>query len=224
MKLTEGRQRSHEYQSLLYDYYLSGVPASVTDDPVASALVEARAIAPAELDIVRLSLLAEQGDARAQKELGARYEDGRGGLAQNDAEAVRWLRPAAQQGDPDAQHRLGLMYADGRGLVQDEAEAVWWFRQAADQGDADAQHGRGLVYAEGRGVQQDDGDAIEWFRLAAAQDHAGAQLNLGFIVRPRPQRGAGLRRSQTVVPAGRRTGRADSSRRRDVRGGARRAR
>src|SRR6516162_345513 len=75
--------------------------------------------------------LAEQGEAVAQATLGSMYEDGLGGLEQD--EAVKWYRRAAEQGNADAQIRLGVMYVDGRGgLAQDDAEAVKWYRRAAE--------------------------------------------------------------------------------------------
>ncbi len=49
---------------------------------------------------------AEQGDAKAQFNLGVMYSDGRG-VPQNDAEAVKWFRLAAEQGDASAQYNLG---------------------------------------------------------------------------------------------------------------------
>ena len=49
---------------------------------------------------------AEQGYAAAQNELGGMYEQGRGGLAQDEAEAVRWYRKAAEQGDASARSKL----------------------------------------------------------------------------------------------------------------------
>jgi TPR repeat protein len=58
------------------------------------------------------------------------YEDGLGGLEQDEAEAVKWYRRAAEQGNADAQMRLGVMYGDGRGgLAEDYAEAVKWYRR-----------------------------------------------------------------------------------------------
>ena len=76
---------------------------------------------------------AEQGDATAQCNLGIMYEFGKG-VAQDDAEAVKWYRLAAEQGDAHGQYSLGLMYELGRGVAQDYAEAMRWYRQAADQG------------------------------------------------------------------------------------------
>ena len=65
------------------------------------------------------------------------YERGAGGLAKDEAEAVRWYKKAAEQGDAIGQANLGLMYERGAGgLTKDEAEAVRWYKKAAEQGDA----------------------------------------------------------------------------------------
>jgi len=58
---------------------------------------------------------ADQGDAKAQDNLGAMYATGRG-VPRDDAEAVKWFRRAAIQGDADAENNLGRMYAKGRGV------------------------------------------------------------------------------------------------------------
>ena len=128
--------------------------------------------------ITATRLAAEQGDARAQFALGLMYRDGRG-VAQDDAEAVRWYRLAAEQGNADAQFNLGFMYVEGRGVLQNDAEAVRWWRPAAEQGQAIAQFNLGLMYDQGRTVRQDDAEAVRWWRLAAEQGQANAQLKLG---------------------------------------------
>ena len=87
---TNGQQRPHEYQSLVGEHFLS-VPAAAA---VAVEMVEPAAVADAaalvnappavvdvavdELDIGQLRRMAARGDARAQAELGERYEEGRG--------------------------------------------------------------------------------------------------------------------------------------------------
>ncbi len=53
--------------------------------------------------------LAEQGDARAQSNLGAMYLNGQG-VEQDYAEAVKWYRLAAEQGHAGAQYNLGQKY------------------------------------------------------------------------------------------------------------------
>src|SRR5206468_13089150 len=75
--------------------------------------------------------LAEQGDARAQNNLGVMYENAKG-VAQDLNEAVRWYRLAAAQGYAGAQYNLGLIYAIGRGgVTRDPLRAYMWFSIAA---------------------------------------------------------------------------------------------
>jgi len=80
----------------------------------------------------------EQGDAKAQNNLGWMYEKGKG-VTQDYAEALKWYRKAAEQGHAVAQSNLALMYDNGEGVTQDYAEAVKWYRKAAEQGIAVAQ-------------------------------------------------------------------------------------
>ena len=108
--------------------------------------------------------LADQGDARAQYNLGLMYRNGNG--IQDDVEAAKWFRKAAENGDIKAQHNLGMMYTYGEGVEQDYAEAVKWYRKAADKGYAMAQFNLGLMYHDGEGVKQNRTVAKEWFGKA----------------------------------------------------------
>ena len=112
--------------------------------------------------------LAEQGDAKAQHNLGVMYERGQG-VPQDYAEAVRWYRKAAEQGYAFAQYNLGVMYGKGQVVPQDYAEAVGWFRKAAEQGVAEAQYNLGQMYRYGYGVPQDYVQAHMWYNLAASR-------------------------------------------------------
>ena len=129
--------------------------------------------------LTHLRALAEQGDASAQFLLADLYENGRGGVPQDDGEAVAWYRKAAEQGHVSAQFDLGDMYANGRGVPQDDAEAARWYRKAAEQGFELAQHELGDKYKYGRGVPQDFAEAARWYRKAAAQGYPDAQFLLG---------------------------------------------
>jgi len=82
--------------------------------------------------------LAEQGDAKAQFNLGLMYYKGEG-VRQDKFEAARFFRKAAEQGNAEAQANLGILYYNGDGVQQDKAEAARWLRKAAEQGDAEAQ-------------------------------------------------------------------------------------
>jgi len=111
-------------------------------------------------------LLAENGDADAQFQLGVMYESGQGVL-RNDADAIKWYRQAAEQDDAVAQFNLGVMYA--RGGSPNYAEAALWYRLAADHGLAGAQFNLGMMYVEGQGVSQDYVQAHMWLDLAGLQ-------------------------------------------------------
>jgi hypothetical protein len=85
----------------------------------------------------RFSEAAERW-GRAALLVGACYEDGCGGVAQDYAEAVRLYRLAAEQGHADAQFFLGSMFEKGQGVAKKRAEAIRWYRLAAAQGNANA--------------------------------------------------------------------------------------
>jgi len=102
---------------------------------------------------------AEQGDPKAQADLGRIYSHGQG-APQNYFEALRWYRRAADQGDPQGQDGLASMYYYGRGVPQDYAEALSWYRKSADQGYAKAENGIALMYSQGKGVPQDYAEAL----------------------------------------------------------------
>ena len=134
-----------------------------------------------------LLLLAQQGDADAQFELGRSYTIGRG-VAEDDQEAVYWYRKAAEQGHADAQFWLGAMHNSGRGVAEDDQEAVFWYRKAAEQGHAGGQYWLGFMHwlafldgiAGDDGTAYDDQEAVFWYRKAAEQGHVKAQFSLGF--------------------------------------------
>ena len=125
---------------------------------------------------------AEQGDARAQFNLGVMYGNGRV-VPQDAGQAVAWYRKAAEQRYAKAEYNLGVIYRDGQGVPQDYKQAVNWFRKAAEQGDASAQYNLGAMYAQGLGVAQDYKQAVDWLRKAAEQGDVDAEYNLGVIYR-----------------------------------------
>lgn len=90
------------------------------------------------------------------------------GVAQNDADAVKWYRKAADQGLAQAQSKLAAAYMAGKGVPQDYAGAISLVRKSADQGYAEAQFNLGIRYAVGLGVPQDYIQAHKWCNLGAA--------------------------------------------------------
>ena len=125
-------------------------------------------------------LMAEQGNAIAQYNVGLMFANGQG-VPKDEQKALVWYRKSADQGNPDAQYNLGLMYFYGQGVQKDGQQATTWFRKSAAQGNANAQHNLGVLFDRGEGVPKDAQQAVMWYRKAAEQGYADAQFNLGSM-------------------------------------------
>ena len=89
----------------------------------------------------------EQGDAKAQYNLGVIHANGKG-VPKNDSEAVKWYRKAADQGHAGGQFGLGSAYFLGRSVPQDYVQAYMWLALAKAQGHEKAATGLDVVKAE----------------------------------------------------------------------------
>jgi len=127
---------------------------------------------------------AEGGDSKSQWTLGRSLADGRFGLAQDQVEAIKWIRKSAEQGVADAQFCLGLAYdlyvSTETGLERNDDEAVRWYRKAAEQGNTEAQFSLGRHCYSGQGTPQDFTEAAQWFRKAAEKSNIEAQVSFGL--------------------------------------------
>ncbi len=134
-------------------------------------------------NLASVEAAANDGDARAQFEIGNRSYLGQKGANKDYSKALIWYQKAAAVGSAGAQVNLGLMYAQGQGVAQDYAQALTWYRKAADQGLASAQSNIGALYFKGQGVAQDYAQARVWFLKAADQGLASAQVSVGSLYR-----------------------------------------
>ena len=91
--------------------------------------------------------LAEQGDAKAQYNLGVMYQQGQG-VSQDYKTAVKWYALAAEQGDAEAQFNLGVMYFEGQGVLQDYVTAHMWANMASMNGSEMAPELRNAIAKE----------------------------------------------------------------------------
>ena len=125
---------------------------------------------------------AEQGDIRAQVNLGYLYLEGKG-VAQDYQQAIYWYTKAAERGNPNAQFNLGVMYGNGRGVPQNYKQAIYWFTKAAEQGNINAQNNLGYMhmYLKDKGFSQDYRQALYWYTKAAERGSSLAQVNLGLL-------------------------------------------
>ena len=156
------------------------VPRGATDEEIRAAIDQAIFSFPTGIE--QLLKTAEQGDTKAQQELGDMYRRGVG-VSENGPEAVKWYRLAAEQGDAKAQQELGYMYFFGKyeGVPENNQGAARWFRKAAEQGEAKAQERLGHMYRRGVGVAEDNREAVKWYRKAAEQGNTEAQVHLGYM-------------------------------------------
>jgi TPR repeat protein len=136
------------------------------------------------------TLLAEEGDSKAQYYLGRIYTldwsaSGLGGEARQPADrekSIYWYKKAAEQGELLAQIELGNIYIHNRGGgTNPNEEAFKWLQMAADQGDPDSQYYIGSFYEKGKGVNKNVAQAIAWYRAAADQGHSGGLYGLGML-------------------------------------------
>ena len=109
--------------------------------------------------------VAEDGNARAQYNLGWMHANGRG-VAQDFKEAIKWYTKSAEQGNVNAQYNLGNLYLRGQGATQNDNLAFSWFIKAAEQGDAPAQYNLGRMYLLGKGGDKNILEARFWIKQA----------------------------------------------------------
>ena len=124
---------------------------------------------------------AEQGDAKAEFDLGHMYYHGLG-VPLDYAEALRWEHMSADQGYAKAEYGVGYMYFHGEGVPQDYTEALRWICKAADQGYVYAQGELGYMYETGKGVPQDYAEALRWYHKAADQGDALGESGIGCML------------------------------------------
>ncbi|MCL2589292.1 MAG: sel1 repeat family protein [Betaproteobacteria bacterium] len=126
---------------------------------------------------------AEQGDMKAQFELGGIYCWFMGGR-ENEEKGLQWFQKAAEQGLVDAQHELGYMYSTGWCVAdQDIIEALKWYTRAAEQGHLLAQTFLAKTYAGcDRLIEPPHyAEALKWYLKIAELGDTSAQHNIGVI-------------------------------------------
>ncbi len=79
------------------------------------------------------SMAANQGYAKAQKQLGFIYDNGIN-VKEDNEKAFHWYKLAAEQGNAEAQFMLGTMYLNGEGVGKDVTEAEKWLSRAGQKG------------------------------------------------------------------------------------------
>jgi hypothetical protein len=125
-------------------------------------------------------VLAKNGDAEAQFNVGLMYANGQG--SKRDLhKAVIWYEKAAQQDFAASQYNLARIYHKA-GETDPHAyqKAVYWYEKAAANGNMQALNNLASLYLKGEGVKKDPRKALELFEKAAQMGDGNAQLNCGI--------------------------------------------
>jgi hypothetical protein len=127
-------------------------------------------------ELSALCRAAEQGDPRAQHNLGQAYFLAHGDAESNSEQAYAWFHRAALQGLPQSQFALAILHLDSRGVRGTFPEAMAWLVKSAQQGHGDAQYLLGLSYAHGvPGKEKDLSQVERWLTQSAEEGHALAE-------------------------------------------------
>ena len=110
------------------------------------------------------------GDPNAQYNLAHMYIVGAGGLAKDNATAIRWLALAAKQGHPPSQAMLGHMLFVGDGVLHQRARGLVWLELAKDGAPDPKDHWiRELYQRDFQVASDDDRQAAAAIREARAK-------------------------------------------------------
>ncbi|MBL0404276.1 sel1 repeat family protein [Microvirga aerilata] len=129
--------------------------------------------------IERLRSAADRGHVKAAVAMGDALFLGNG-IAQSQADAMRWYQKAAESGSPTAYIRLGDLYA-AHSSGMEAQRSLEWYRKAAEANSAIAMVRLGKMFNEGRGVPQDQALAATWFSRAAAAGSGAAMVELSDL-------------------------------------------
>ena len=116
---------------------------------------------------------AAQGDVDSYEAIAVHYMKGYG-VAQDNAEAVKWTQRAADGGNSEGQANYSVMLSQGRLLPRDLTAGHKYAQMSAAQGDVNGQVLLAKSYYFGEGVQKNLVESARWFRKAAAQGNKEA--------------------------------------------------
>jgi uncharacterized protein len=139
-----------------------------------------------DVEAVRLyQIAADGGEAFAQHNIGVMHAKGRGGLAQSDAEAIKYFNRAAEQHWPLSYLSLGWHYSQGAGVTKDLARAEEYFRLAIAEGDekvrGDASNDLAWMFAT-ENIRLDEAEQLARQAVDAGPEMAGRVDTLAWVL------------------------------------------
>ena len=133
-------------------------------------------------DLSQLEKEANQGNSKAQHDLGILYLEGKD-ISKDERKAFQWFEKSAKNKYGKAQYQVSFMYAEGIGVGKDLRKALEWIKKSAQQGYPLAQYDLGLMYGKGLEVGKDFRKMFEWMKKSAQQGYPPAQYHLGAMYR-----------------------------------------
>lgn len=109
---------------------------------------------------------ANNGNAKAEHELGIRYLLGQGFPA-DTIKSVKWTKKAAEQNLPEAQYNLGIFFNNGWGTEWNPFKAYEYFQKAAKGKMHEAEYVMGLMLLDNLVVPRDYRKAFSYIKKAA---------------------------------------------------------
>jgi len=132
-----------------------------------------------EHSLIAIRRLALEGDAKAQYELGRRYETG-DEVAENLEEAFKWYTASATQDYTEAQYRLGLAYLYGIGTKQSTAQGGVWLKKARDKLHPAATMLLNAISSNRSGIiDKSHSILLSWYLERSIEGDGDAMLGLG---------------------------------------------
>ncbi|MFJ2976726.1 tetratricopeptide repeat protein [Kluyvera sp. NPDC087067] len=141
-----------------------------------------------------LQMAAEQGDMRAQNDLGLIYEVGNE-IEVDYNKSFYWYKKSAEQEFAPALYNLGRYYENGIGVNKDPRVAREYYSRSARQGFALAQVNLGKLLLDGKGGDIDYNQAHELFKKAAEVGSSVAMYDLGYMY----ENGLGIPKDDTTA-------------------------
>ena len=144
--------------------------------PLKKYLEEGWPVSPRNLrDIIDA---ANEGDSRAQYEVGSLHLLGIGGALKKPKLALEWATKAANQGHAGALYYLGICHEEGRGMESNPTKAKELYNKAAEQGHAGASNNLGAM-AETNGESPEV--VVKHYQKAAARGSVHGSYNLARL-------------------------------------------
>ncbi len=160
-----------------------GIYRVVAFEKLDNAFIGDLGLTTGDHDGVAVRLLAQQTEADKSFTLGEDYYAGRGGMTQDCAQALSWLRKAAGLGHDGAIYRLGAMALAGQCVKLDLSESLKLFRKAAELGNREAMTSIGIMTESGQvGAKPDPAAAMGWYLKAADRGDLQAMIRLGDML------------------------------------------